>query len=264
MDSIIGRHRANLAVGAGLAALTLVGLGSWWSAGEIEDDLTERGRAALAAAGITATVDVEGRDAVLTARPADDGRPPAAVDVIRRVHGVRRISWTVAPASDGQPARGPSPSATPTTPTPILTPTGTSTSPPTPSPTAPRTPTPSTEPDLEAWPSPVIGFASEQTALTTTARSQLDAVARRLREAPEVVVVIRGHTDDLGPTAHNRALSLARAEAVAAHLRDAGVAAERLEIRALGSAEPVRPNDTAAGRAANRRVELVYRTGSTQ
>jgi OmpA-OmpF porin, OOP family len=72
--------------------------------------------------------------------------------------------------------------------------------------------------------------------------------------------VIEGHTDSIGSESFNLGLSQRRAEAVASYLQSQGVdVAGRFEIRGYGEANPVATNDTAAGRAQNRRV-VVRRT----
>ncbi|HEV8700985.1 MAG TPA: OmpA family protein [Candidatus Polarisedimenticolia bacterium] len=84
----------------------------------------------------------------------------------------------------------------------------------------------------------------------------LDQVARSLKANPRVVIGISGHSDSTGAAAFNRQLSKARADAVRAYLISKGVSASRLETRAYGSRQPIADNDTRAGRAENRRVEL--------
>ncbi|MDA8129383.1 MAG: OmpA family protein [Betaproteobacteria bacterium] len=87
----------------------------------------------------------------------------------------------------------------------------------------------------------------------------LDNVAATLKEWGEVKVEVAGHTDSVGQAAFNRRLSQRRAEAVRAYLLGKGVAASRLIARGYGESEPVADNKTAAGRAKNRRVELIPR-----
>lgn len=71
-------------------------------------------------------------------------------------------------------------------------------------------------------------------------------------------MVIRGHTDSDGKDAHNLALSLRRAEAVRDHLTAGfGIAGHRLRVEGWGEAHPLAPNDSAAHKQRNRRVEIV-------
>ena len=71
---------------------------------------------------------------------------------------------------------------------------------------------------------------------------------------PRVNVVVVGHTDNVGDAEDNLSLSLNRAEQVKAYLVDRGVEAARIEVNGKGDLEPIAPNDSEAGRAANRRV----------
>lgn len=101
-----------------------------------------------------------------------------------------------------------------------------------------------------------VTFATGSATLTATARVALRAIADSLLARPPVRLEIAGYTDDTGSRAANERLSLARAEAVRAFLVAAGVPADLLAARGYGPADPVASNDTAEGRARNRRVEL--------
>ncbi len=102
-----------------------------------------------------------------------------------------------------------------------------------------------------------VTFQTGRSALTTTSYAVLDQVAGSLVAHPEVRIEIAGHTDNTGSVAVNRRLSLARAAAVRAYLARRGVRPDRMVARGYGPARPVATNGTAAGRAQNRRVELV-------
>jgi OOP family OmpA-OmpF porin len=85
----------------------------------------------------------------------------------------------------------------------------------------------------------------------------LDAVVALLTAHAEIgSVEIQGHTDNRGNAAANRALSNRRALAVKAYLVDHGIRGERLSALGLGPDRPLTTNDTAEGRARNRRVEF--------
>lgn len=86
-------------------------------------------------------------------------------------------------------------------------------------------------------------------------RPVLDEIGRNLD--PNVRVTIVGHTDSTGSDAINNPLSLDRAESVREYLVSHGVARGRLLVEGRGSREPVANNTTDAGRAANRRVEIL-------
>ncbi|HSE52217.1 MAG TPA: OmpA family protein, partial [Gemmatimonadales bacterium] len=69
-------------------------------------------------------------------------------------------------------------------------------------------------------------------------------------------LLILGHTDQLGSAPYNQELSERRAGAAATYLAGQGVSGLRMATRGLGETEPVAPNETEAGRQANRRVEV--------
>jgi outer membrane protein OmpA-like peptidoglycan-associated protein len=88
------------------------------------------------------------------------------------------------------------------------------------------------------------------------AKTNLHELAASLDKYPGSNLLIVGHTDALGSTAYNQALSERRANAAATYLISQGVAGSRIATRGLGETEPVATNDTEAGRQANRRVEV--------
>ena len=86
--------------------------------------------------------------------------------------------------------------------------------------------------------------------------AEVDAAAELLLANPDVTVRIDGHTDSIGTEEYNQGLSERRAEAVAAYLEAAGVSRDRMTVAGFGETQPVASNDTAEGRALNRRVEI--------
>lgn len=84
----------------------------------------------------------------------------------------------------------------------------------------------------------------------------LDEAVALLKEAGDIDIVAEGHTDSIGTAAYNLKLSQRRANAVRQYLIDHGVAANRIRTEGFGKSRPVASNDTAEGRAQNRRVEL--------
>lgn len=99
-------------------------------------------------------------------------------------------------------------------------------------------------------------FDSGQVVLTPESRATLDAIATTLNAYPNAAVRIDGHTDNVGDRASNVDLSLARANAVAQLLSERGVDPARVTTAGFGPDRPVGANDTEAGRAQNRRIEL--------
>jgi len=86
---------------------------------------------------------------------------------------------------------------------------------------------------------------------------ELALVAGSLRDNPASTVRVIGHTDNTGSAEHNQGLSERRATAVAGTLTGNGVEAWRVETAGVGFSQPIASNDTPAGRAQNRRVEVV-------
>jgi outer membrane protein OmpA-like peptidoglycan-associated protein len=85
----------------------------------------------------------------------------------------------------------------------------------------------------------------------------LTEIARALATVPEQKVLIEGHTDSDGSAEYNLQLSRLRADSVRSVLVAGGVSPDRVEARGYGETKPVATNATAAGKAQNRRVELV-------
>ena len=88
-------------------------------------------------------------------------------------------------------------------------------------------------------------------------RSDLAALAQNLNEYPNSTIRIVGHTDNSGDALYNQNLSERRAEAVASVLRSNGVTDGRIRTYGAGEDQPIASNLNAAGRAQNRRVEVV-------
>ncbi len=95
---------------------------------------------------------------------------------------------------------------------------------------------------------------------SATIKPQSDAVLRAIvdvmRKDAEWVLVVEGHTDNIGGDVRNQDLSSRRAASVKAALVERGVSAARLETAGYGASRPRETNATLAGRARNRRVEL--------
>jgi outer membrane protein OmpA-like peptidoglycan-associated protein len=100
-------------------------------------------------------------------------------------------------------------------------------------------------------------FGSGQASLTSAAAARVRALGVYLKSIKEGRVQIVGHTDSQGEAVANKALSLRRAEAVRACLVDAGLPRNRTDASGQGQAEPITENVSAAGRARNRRVEII-------
>ena len=106
-----------------------------------------------------------------------------------------------------------------------------------------------------------ISFDIGSAALKPELRSVLDQLAQGLDA--NVLVRVIGHTDSTGGDAVTDPLSLRRAQTVRDYLDTRGVAADRMQIEGRGAREPVADNATEAGRAKNRRVEILLREPQT-
>lgn len=102
-----------------------------------------------------------------------------------------------------------------------------------------------------------ILFDSGKSAIKPGAKSMLKRIAAQLSGESSMKVTVEGHTDNVGGTDKNQALSEKRADAVRDYLVSAGVSADRITAIGHGESSPVATNKTAAGRQQNRRVELV-------
>jgi outer membrane protein OmpA-like peptidoglycan-associated protein len=101
-------------------------------------------------------------------------------------------------------------------------------------------------------------FKTDQSDLLPIARSRLERVAEVLKEqGVEKTMVVQGHTDSRGSDAYNDKLSQDRAESVRRFLIEEGLPAEKIRAVGKGEGNPIASNDSAEGRANNRRVEIV-------
>ena len=103
---------------------------------------------------------------------------------------------------------------------------------------------------------PGVNFQKNSSILLAGGKSVLDDAAATLRLNPDIVVEVAGHSDSAGSAEYNVWLSDRRAKSVRNYLIDRGANARNLSARGYGEAEPLADNETAQGRARNRRVEL--------
>ena len=103
-----------------------------------------------------------------------------------------------------------------------------------------------------------VTFELNSATLTPNSLLTLNSVAEILKKRPNFKVEVRGHTDSAGSDGYNMDLSQRRAEAVMNYLAEQGVAASKLSATGYGETQPVSSNDTADGRAQNRRVALEF------
>jgi outer membrane protein OmpA-like peptidoglycan-associated protein len=102
-----------------------------------------------------------------------------------------------------------------------------------------------------------ITFDVDSSDVKPAIRDEIIAISQNLQQYPASTVQVVGHTDSTGSASYNQALSERRAQAVSNILVASGTAAGRIQTFGRGMSNPVASNDTAAGRAANRRVEII-------
>ncbi|QIL42789.1 OmpA family protein [Acidovorax sp. HDW3] len=101
-----------------------------------------------------------------------------------------------------------------------------------------------------------ISFDTGRADIKSNFAPILERFAEGLRNNPNAEVRIVGHTDSTGSDAVNNPLSLARAESARNFLTMRGVSGARIWVEGRGSHQPIASNDSADGRARNRRVEI--------
>lgn len=109
-----------------------------------------------------------------------------------------------------------------------------------------------------------VSFDTGRADIKPNLRPILDQFAQGLGQQPNTEVFIVGHTDSTGTDAINNPLSVARANSVRDYLATRGADTRMIRTEGRGSREPIASNDTAAGRAANRRVEIFLAERSVQ
>jgi OOP family OmpA-OmpF porin len=102
-----------------------------------------------------------------------------------------------------------------------------------------------------------INFDTDKATLRADGQPAVDEIAALLKNDPALKLTIEGHTDNSGDAAHNKTLSQQRADTVMAALVAGGIDQSRLKAVGVGAAKPIADNAAEAGRAKNRRVELV-------
>jgi len=131
---------------------------------------------------------------------------------------------------------------------------------------APRQPPP---PPLPPAPAPVakkkivlrgVNFDFDKSNIRPDAapilKKAIEILQGALEEDSHISLVVEGHTDGVGSDAYNQALSMRRARGARKFLVDNGLDGSRISVEGFGEKRPVATNDTADGRAQNRRVEL--------
>lgn len=102
-----------------------------------------------------------------------------------------------------------------------------------------------------------VFFDTKETRLKTESIVELDNVVKLMNENPSMKIQIGGHTDNIGKQSDNLILSISRALAAVNYLLNKGIKKDRLTYKGFGEAKPISINSTEAGRAINRRTELI-------
>jgi len=120
----------------------------------------------------------------------------------------------------------------------------------------PDTPNGATVDARGCWVIKGVKFDTAKSDIKPISYRLLDDVASILRNNPGLNVEVQGHTDNRGSAEFNQSLSERRANAVMEYLIGKGISPNRLTASGYGFSKPATSNDTPAGRAQNRRVEL--------
>jgi outer membrane protein OmpA-like peptidoglycan-associated protein/tetratricopeptide (TPR) repeat protein len=99
-------------------------------------------------------------------------------------------------------------------------------------------------------------FDNNSFALLPASLPELNKLVQILEENPSMHIQISGYTDNIGKQSDNLVLSTNRAKAIVNYLSSKGIATERLTYKGFGSDNPIATNETAAGRALNRRTSF--------
>ena len=104
-----------------------------------------------------------------------------------------------------------------------------------------------------------VSFETASADLLPDSHAALDKIAAEAKKYPNLKLRVEGHTDGQGGEAYNLTLSQQRADAVRNYLvNTAGLPADQVVAVGFGKTRPIASNDTASGRAQNRRVEFIF------
>ena len=101
-----------------------------------------------------------------------------------------------------------------------------------------------------------VSFNTGSTTLAQSSTEQIDAIVTALKSNPNVKIMLRGHTDNVGSSQGNMALSQKRADSLKAEFVSKGIDASRISTEGKGDSDPIASNDTKEGRILNRRVDI--------
>ena len=102
-----------------------------------------------------------------------------------------------------------------------------------------------------------VNFDYNKWNLKPEAKAELDRAVKIMQDNPDVTLELQGNTDNVGSAKYNEALGKKRADAVFNYFKEKGIDPNRLKAVSFGEGKPVASNATDAGRAQNRRVDMV-------
>jgi outer membrane protein OmpA-like peptidoglycan-associated protein len=101
-----------------------------------------------------------------------------------------------------------------------------------------------------------ITFDTDKDTIKSGSKARIDRAVEVMKKYPELRVRVSGHTDSQGPYRHNVDLSKRRAKSVKRYMVESGIDDSRIETEGFGPDQPIDTNETADGRAKNRRIEF--------
>ncbi|MBI5210637.1 MAG: OmpA family protein [Elusimicrobia bacterium] len=107
---------------------------------------------------------------------------------------------------------------------------------------------------------PPVDFEFDSAELLPSSSLLLDRIVDILQRAPDLKLIVEGHTDDVGSVDYNQKLSVERAGAVKTYLTQQGVYPDTVKVYGFGKSRPVTKDTSDRGRALNRRVEFILTT----
>ncbi|MCL4166077.1 UNVERIFIED_CONTAM: hypothetical protein GTU68_043456 [Idotea baltica] len=102
-------------------------------------------------------------------------------------------------------------------------------------------------------------FDFEESSLRTEAQATVAKAVTYLRDNPDRVALVEGHTDNTGDETYNHGLSVQRSESVREALVSNGISNSRIKTVGLGESSPIADNSDLSGRQTNRRVEIIFK-----
>lgn len=110
--------------------------------------------------------------------------------------------------------------------------------------------------EVEKFVFPAVAFRFDSAELTDLGKGQVYLAAQRLKEKPELAVLVEGHTDSVGTDEYNQKLGLRRAQSVIKELVAQGIDPNRMSVTSFGETKPMIDQNNQWAHAVNRRVEF--------